>query len=224
MSKIFSNIVVAGQNPVEVERGLSQLKANGFKSVYGTTSLKDTERMLDHQPCQLCFVDATWSGEYNSGLTFLKSARSNRHQCAYVLLTSDPSLEQFYLGALSGFRDYLVKNRKLNLGKESLRLLDSTETRISSWHNCQAINELGFFRSLGLTHREIDILVEYARDFPRHRELSLRLKKSTPQLRKTFSTIYGKLSHTLAVESGAQLAHLLTIAVFYRSTNCVLQQ
>ena len=223
-SVTFFEIVVAGPNPAEVEKSLSQLALSGFASVCGVTSLGELKRTLNHCSCRLCYIDSTWRGDYDSGLRFVQSMLPSRPACNYVLITSDPSLKQFYIGALSGLRDYLVKSSSLNLGVESERLLGTCELTSRAPTACRSIDALGFFRSLGLTKREIEILVEYTRDFPRQRELSERLGKSLPQLRKVFSTIYGKLSRPLAVENCAQLAHLLTIAVFYPSVTPTLSK
>ena len=208
--------VVAGSDRLEIKTSVAQLRECGFNQVHGFTSLNEAIWFFYLNSCRLFFIDDTWHRNYHEGMNFIRSAYPDRKQCEFVLLTSDPSIEQFYLGALVGLQDYLVKTPKLHIGVEAVRLLKNQDRFAPYNIRNEPLMNLGFFRSLGLTTREIDILIEFMRDFPRQKELSDRLGKSTQQLRKVFSAIYGKLSGSLAVDNAAQLAHLLTIAKLYR--------
>ncbi len=106
---------------------------------------------------------------------------------------------------------YLVCGRHLSLGDEIARLL-RREPKTTNWE-ADIIHEMGLFRSLGLTEAQIELLVEYARDFSRIIILAERVKKPESQLRKNFSRVYDKLRKTIAVDNQAPLAQLLTICV-----------
>ena len=74
----------------------------------------------------------------------------------------------------AGVNDYLTKGPYLDLATEITRMADQpNEDRCPGWYP-DSIVDMGLFRSLGLTYREMEILSEYARDFPRYRELSKR--------------------------------------------------
>lgn len=79
------------------------------------------------------------------------------------------------------------------------------------WFNTYRLGRSACLFSLGLSRAEVGLLVEFARDFPRGRELAERLGRSETQLRKAFSRIYEKLGATIAVETPAQLSQLLTL-------------
>ena len=217
MSSMDIEIAVAEPNQSELEASLSQLRNKGFKYVYGTSSLNEAESSFQHRHHRLFFIEDCWHEDRDSGLNFIKKMYASKVQCDFALLASEPSVDQFYQGALLGISDYLIKSPSLDVGKESLQLINNDKSIYNEHPSLNKPINLGFFRSLGLTQREIEILTEYMKDFPRQQTLSHRVGKSPPQLRKTFSSIYQKTSRTLSIFNSAQLAHLLTIAGLYRS-------
>lgn len=151
-----------------------------------------------------------WNGMLEQASRLCES-KGEGSSTAIAVVTRDPSLEDLMNALYHGALDYLYLGPRLNLSREISRLLTKAELGSTRQWNPEGIKSLGFLRSLGLSKYEIDLLVEYARDFPRLKELARRLKKSEIYLRKCFSRIYDKLGDLLAIDNQAQLARLLTI-------------
>jgi len=219
MSAVSVKILVASCERVELQTYVRQLRNSGFSSVHVASSLQDVKAETVKKNFSLIFIDERCGKDDVAVFDLVSGLRALQQYTRYVILTSDPTIEKFYLGAISGVFDYLSVTSSLHLGHETSRIMSRNSLLLSRCWNPEKIGELGFFRTLGLTKREIEILIEYLRDFPRQNELSSRIEKSPPQLRKVFSNIYTKLSDSLAIDNPAQLACLLTIGTFYRTTS-----
>jgi hypothetical protein len=216
MSLLKARILSASPDGIDLDTITRQLKEVGFSYIYCATTIDDVLESTSTRYFDLIFIDETWEGDDLKIFTTLDNTRGNCSSIKYIILSEDPTIEKYYLGAVSNFHDYLIKGQRLHVGKEAIKIL-TTKSDTSAVHwNPSKISDLGFFRTLGLTRREMEILIEYMWDFSRQIDLSKRLNKSHPQLRKVFSNIYTKLSQILAIDNPAQLASLLTIGAFYR--------
>ena len=204
-------ILIVGDNTITTKIVLNDLLDAGFSDAKIASRKEASVAEIDGSKPDLILIDVHLRGEVDSGVALLSALREDGFNGLIAVTTHDPSAEEFLEVVRAGANDYLVRGPKLNIVGEVVELLEQTRwADRSSWHP-DVIAKLGFFRTLGLTKREIEILVEYARDFPRQRELAQRLGKAEAQLRKSFSQIYQKLSAPLAVDNSAQLASLLTI-------------
>ncbi len=175
----------------------------------------DEEKLERSRPDMVVLHDSGEAPEYDH-CTMVGSLRAMKYRGVIVVLAENPSIDSLIRAFIGGADDYWVSNASLDIEREALRLLGSrTAGRDKSW-NPDAIGEMGLLRSVGLTKKQIDILIEYARDFPRQSVLAKRVGSSEGQLRKMFSRIYQKLDGPLAVESQAQLAQLLSICAMSR--------
>lgn len=146
---------------------------------------------------------------------YLSFLRGQAFNGAVAIISKNPSLEDCYRAAVLRANDYLVSGSYIDIEFESHRLLTKRERIDKDVCRPISIREKGLFRSLGLTATEIDILSEFARDFPQQNALAKRTGKTDVQLRKTFSRIYAKLNRILGAGNIAKLAHLITIYSLY---------
>ncbi|MCP4677921.1 MAG: hypothetical protein GY854_20880 [Deltaproteobacteria bacterium] len=130
-----------------------------------------------------------------------------------AIITENPSTELLVQALRSFVDEYLVSGRYLDIAEEVTRLLGHRREEKSIQWEPERIREMGFFRTLGLSQMQIDLLVEYARGFPRQSELAARLGMKDSYLRKSISRIYEKLDKKLAINNPAQLAQLLSICI-----------
>ena len=208
-------ITIVGGNLLFSSALQKYLFENGFEKVVRSSSLADASAKLQDGDSDLTLIDVDYIGDFETVIDFVEVLRAGGHQGRVVLATEDPCPMDLLTALKAGVNDYLTKGPYLDLAAELTRLADHpNEERCPGWYP-DSIMDMGLFRSLGLTCREMEILSEYARDFPRYRELSKRVNKTELQLRKLFSRIFQKLEGPLAIENPAQLAHLLTVCAIY---------
>jgi hypothetical protein len=93
------------------------------------------------------------------------------------------------------------------------RLLDNQRGAAEGRTLPEVVSDLGYLRSFGLTRKEISVLTEFSRDFPRISILAERIDQAPVQLRKIFSRIYEKLG----IDSSHQLVRTLTICELFNA-------
>ncbi len=193
-----------------VERSLNTGGVEGITVSSGLPaepeSLKDSENevVLLHDHC----------GSNRLGiLEKLRRRRSKGYGGVVIVIAEKPSTMLLVQALKSGVDDYLVWGPNLNIADEVLRLLENRRVRTTGHWEPKHVESMGFFRTLGLTPMQINLLAEFARDFPRQAELAKRLGKQEQQLRKAFSRIYRKLTDQLGVSNQAQLAQLLSVCI-----------
>ena len=163
----------------------------------------------------LLMVDIHFDECSIDGLQLLRTARKQGYAGKAVVISGDRSPEQFFKAARIGACDFLVKGPHLDVAKEIDAILRGDRGNHTQWTRQEAIMNLGFLRSFGLSDREVEILAEFSVDFPRMRELAERIDKSEVQLRKIFSRIYAKLE----VENLSQLTHVLSVCEMFDQEN-----
>ena len=210
----------ADRQPVIVVGGNEDWFHTGSADIFGAEGLYDVafasskaalSKQIESSRPDLIVLHDGMNIFWNGILEFMSILRRREYRGIIIVVTDDPSADDLMNALCSGVDDYLYLGPKLDLRAEVERLLSEHRHTLRNPWNPEAIDELGFFRSVGLNEQEINLLVEYARDFPRRRELAVRIGKSEIYLRKCFSQIYTKLKSLIAVDNQAQLAHLLTI-------------
>ena len=188
---------------------LERLKKRGFGDAKFIAPIDAAKHDWYPHAASLIFL---YEGEMldENETSILKAMRAGGCRELVAVLSLDPSLNDLLKAIKDGADDYLFLGGNLDLVEEAQRLMAKPSRCGRCWHP-EAIGQTGIFRSFGLTERQIEILIEYSRDFPRSDELAKRLHISDRQLRKVFSRIYEKLDGPLAVNSSARLTKLLTI-------------
>lgn len=193
-----------------------RLLRGGFERVSTVETFDAAAMHLGENRCDLIFVGTDNSDNRERSLDFLASVRQHGYRGIICMLYDIPTLQHLFRAANLGADDILVKGKYLNVVHEASVQLGRTHYVNSSVFRHDAAHKTGFFRSLGMTRGELDILVEFANGFPKQRELAERLDKSHAQLHKAFSRIYRKLDDGLEVNNPAKLSFLLTICSFFR--------
>lgn len=194
-----------------------QLRKANFTDVTFATSTSNFERFFGVSRFNLILLDNPDSEYLNRSLRILNAFRSRGCNCPIAMTSGQPSVELYYRAAIMGANDVLVKGRFCEIVYEVTRLLQSSRTVVADYDSTEEITNTGFFRTLGLSKSEIEVLSEYARDYPRYEILARRMGTSPTRLRKTFSRIFEKLERTLLVDNTAKLAHVLTICSLYNA-------
>ncbi len=175
----------------------------------------DEEKLERSRPDMIVLHDSEGAPKYDQ-CAMIGALRAMNYRGVIVVLAEDPSIDSLIRALIGGADDYWVSNASFDIEREALRMLGNrSAARAKAW-NPDAIGEMGLLRSVGLTKKQINILIEFARDFPRQSVLAKRVGSSEGQLRKMFSRVYQKLEGPLAVESQAQLAQLLSICAMSR--------
>lgn len=193
-----------------------RLIRGGFETVSVVETFDAAAMHLGENRCDLIFVGTNDSDNREKSLNFLASVRQHGYRGIICMLYDLPTLQHLFRAANLGADDILVKGRSLNVVYEATVQLKRNHYVNRSFFRHDAALKTGFFRSLGMTRGELDILVEFANGFPKQRELADRLDKSHAQLHKAFSRIYKKLDDGLEVNNPAKLSFLLTICSFFR--------
>lgn len=132
-----------------------------------------------------------------------------------VVVADRPSIHELVRAFEAGADDYVARGVHLDIADVVDRLWTKRGRVRVDRRAPEVICEKSFLRSLGLTESELWLLSEFARDFPRQRDLAARVGRGEVQVRKAFSRIYEKLSDAFEVDNPAQLAHLLTVGSLY---------
>jgi len=176
----------------------------------GSSLLNDRDRLLE---ADLLLLDIHLDNHLD-GLQVLKQARQIGYRGLAVVISGDSSMEQCFRAARSGANDFLLKRPTVNVAEEISTLLSRSQ-REEPTLSPNALSNLGYLRSFGLTDKEIEMLEAYATDYCSQQELALRLNKAEGHVRKTFSRIYRKLQ----VDGLSQLVHVLTSCALF-SVKC----
>ncbi len=204
-------IGIVDDNQRFLNAAVRALNASGYPCIHTASDVEGALVLVTQYSPDLMLLDLHLQGDSQDGLELLVQLRAGGYNKLAVLITVDRSMPQFFRAARAGANDFLVKSPHLSLGDEVSHILARHRTRSDSVWNSQAISELSYLRSFGLTPGEIRILKEYAKDFPRYKELADRVGKAERQVRKTFSRICKKLD----VGNLAQLAHILTVCAVF---------
>lgn len=205
-----ANILVVSGSAFLVRHGLRQLMESRGIEITRVSDLDGLAKLGHPFEFTVALVAMTMNSNYGSGLGIVRALRQGGMTGYIVILTDDPSVGELCDVLMAGADDYVLMNFALGLAK----LIERGPCHEASEDGAWSPDRLGrsaFLFSLGLSRAEVGLLVEFARDFPRGRELAERLGRSETQLRKAFSRIYEKLGATIAVETPAQLSQLLTL-------------
>jgi DNA-binding NarL/FixJ family response regulator len=205
-----ARIVVLDDNPRFLTAAKRSLVAHGFTDVLLAETATRAEPHVGSGAPDLLLVDIHLGGR-EDGLDFLRAARERGFDGLAAVISGDSSPAEFFRAAMGGANDFLVKGIRLDLGAEVKRILSQGALDAGGEFRPENVADLGYLRTIGLTHREIEILAEFAIDFPRYKDLSARLQQSEGQIRKAFSRICVKLG----IDNLPQLTHLLTVCGMY---------
>lgn len=211
----LSSVLVVGSSDNENAKLERLIKAVDFVTVQAAPTLGTASQTARDMRPALVLVEDVGGQQLGAIVDFVTEMRSSGYGGYFVVLTDDPTFEEFLAVLRAGVDDYWFIGPHLNLAAELIRLLSAPRGSYRDAWCPDVIGELGFFRTLGLNRTQTALLVEYARDFPQHRELAKRLGTSETYLRRTFSNIYARLKNSVAVENQAQLAALLSICAVY---------
>ncbi|MDJ0763766.1 MAG: hypothetical protein QNJ97_12360 [Myxococcota bacterium] len=159
----------------------------------------------------IVLIPATAENGWYGHMRAMEYLRGLRFPGVLAILTETPSMKDLVAAIRTGANDYLVVGKYLDITEEVVRLYATRKQTLSTDWKPMNIQKMGLFRSIGLTPKQIQLLVAYAQDFPRLGELAARLGQSENRLRKSFSRIYEKLEPVFAVNSPSRLAQLLTL-------------
>lgn len=209
------SIVIVDDNPRFLRAAERALSDKNFRDI---AVVRDGEGALDtiaKSHPNLVLIDVHLEGQDLDGIALLQKLRTQGYDKLLVILTVDRSPTLLFRAARAGANEFLVKNSRLDLGKEVERILDRHSNDSRPARVPFTTFDQGYLRSFGLTTGEIVILEEYANGYPRYQELADRLGKSERQLRKTFSRICKKLT----INNLPQLAHVLTVCTIMRDNS-----
>ena len=201
------SILVIDDNPRFLRMAERSLGEKNFERVQLAGDVDQALDIISKSHPNLVLVDVHLENEELNGIELAELLRTRGYGDLLAIVTVDPSPTLLFQAARAGANDYIVKNDRLDLGKEALRIWERHHKGSPSAQSSPSAFDLSYLRSFGLTTGEILVLTEYTNGFPRYRELGERLGKSERQLRKTFSRICKKLR----VDNLPQLAHVLTI-------------
>ncbi len=209
-------IIVVEYDDFALRKYRLRLTKAGFTHVTACRDFDGATKHLEESRCDLMFLGIDLIDDKEKGFHFLNTARARAYRGIIAVTCAEPTPEDFFCAAVSGANDFLVKGRNLDVVSEAVHLLGHSQwVDLTIWRP-DAVLQTGFFRSLGMTGAEMEVLSEFARDFPRQMELAERLGKNVAQINKVFSRIYEKLNDTLGINNPAKLSHLLTICCLYR--------
>jgi len=192
-----------------------QLHTAGFSGVKTALDTETALSLIQRRRPEVLLIDIHFKGSKQDGLDFLTRIRADGFSGIAVVLSGDRSPEQFFRAARAGANDFLVKGPHVSVPAEIVRLLEGERGHIGKSARVEAVSDLGYFRSFGLTPKEIEVLKEYAVDFPRLTELAERIGQAKVQLRKVFSRIYKKTG----IKNLGQLAHVISVCAMFERDN-----
>ncbi len=192
------------------------LSTSGFANVHATVNRQKALAEVRERYYKLIIIDISSDTEQKEGLTLARTIKSNGYGGLVSIISIDPSPEAFFEAHNHGADDYLIKGSELDLHGEVLRLLRRAPHIGFTEFRPERLEELGFFRSQGLSPFELRILSAFSDGFPRHGELAKKTGKSEDHLRKIFSRIYSKLGWQKAYNNVARLSQLITICAMYQ--------
>ncbi|MDD5306863.1 MAG: response regulator [Deltaproteobacteria bacterium] len=207
---VGTKIVVLDDNLRFLTASKRSLVSYGFINVVLAETAAKAEPHIGPGVPDLLFVDIHLGGR-EDGLEFLRKARARGFDRLAAVISGDSSPSEFFRAAMGGANDFLVKGTRLDLGKEALRILSRGELDAGGEFRPENVADLGYLRTIGLTERDIEILTEFAVDFPRYKDLAHRMQQTEGHIRKTFS----RICTTLGIENLPQLTHILTVCGMY---------
>lgn len=208
-------VLILENNAFTIKKYKRELQRASFTDVTFATCITDISAFLDEYRFDLILLDCSVDEKPYKGLRYLDEIRSQGYDCSVAIVSGQPSIELYLQAAVLGADEFLVKGRYFNIVDEVTHLLQRSITLETDLNDIKPITCTGFFRTLGLSQNEIEVLSEYARGFPRYESLAERTGKSQTRLRKTFSRVFGKLERSVSIDNTAKLAHILTICSLY---------
>jgi DNA-binding response OmpR family regulator len=207
-------ILIADEDDFTAHRYKYRLARSGFTHVETVGDFQYIEQRLKAVRYELVFIGVHCENRVQESFSVLEEIRYQGFDSCVCMLCDNPTLKQFFHAANLGANDLVVKGRFLDIVGEAIMLLDRTRDDPRCLFHHDAALKTGFFRSLGMTQVELEVLIEFSKGFPKQRELAKRLGKNNAQLHKVFSRIYQKLGGSLCVDNPAKLSFLLTICSF----------
>lgn len=215
---ICKSILVVDDSKSMCKLAADSLKNAGYTDLRFAMSLDIARSHMATRKPDLLLLDIHMGNDEMDGLDFLHQSRLDSYEGVAVVFSSDSSAEQAFRAVSAGANDFLLKGKFIDIPFEVSRLLRIYEfRRISDLRpSSEAISEIGFFRSYGLSTAEIDVLTEFCRmgRFPPFKELALELDMTPELVRRHFSNIYKKFK----VDNTAQLVFRLTIGMVFYNT------
>ena len=208
-------VVVVDDNVRFLDAARRQLMNGGFTDVNLAVDPGTAFTLVECCNPEVLLIDIDLASVDLDGLELLGKVRSNGYRGIAVVVSGDRSPEQFFSAARAGADDFLVKGPHVSLPGEIIRMIDGNRGRRAPRARRSLVMDLGYLRSFGLTPREIEVLGEWATDFPRLQILSDRIGQATVQTRKLFSRVYKKIG----IDNPAQLAHVLSVCALFERDN-----
>ena len=208
-------ITIIDGNSLSLSRYASRLKQGGFSNVTTAGGLGNVNHTI-FEDSYLTIIDLAFIKDFDTFLTFLQLARFRGHNGHVVFISEKLTCAELYRCAIIGIRDFWIKGRHLDIEKEVEYVLTLPSKSNRETLSPIRLANLGLFRTLGLTAKEIELISVLADGFPRQCQIASQLGKSASYIHKMFSRLYEKLDVTLHVDSTPQLAHLLTLCSLFK--------
>lgn len=210
-------ILIVGDTQFNAAHVCAHISKVGFENISFATSIEAAKKTFLPSDVALLLVFARSTSNTEETLEFLRSIRLQGYRGS-VAVVMDALSVSVLLGFLSvGINDLFLQGPHLDITAEVACLLNRHRSFVvdRAAINPNSIKTVGFFRTLGLTQKEVEVLSKYACCYPRYDELSFRTGKTPVQVRKCFCSIFDKLSATLGVDNPSRLAQFLTLCSIY---------
>ena len=209
------SIVILDNQTFFLNRYATRLKHAGYTDVTTGTSFESILRSA-FENTNLMIVDLSCATDFNQFFSFLELAKFRGYRGQLVVMSAVLTCDDLYRCAVLGISDFWIKGVHLQIEHEVADIL-TRKPKIKKEQLCPSkVANLGLFRTVGLSSKEIEFIKELADGFPRQREIAARLGKRSSYVHKTFSRIYEKLNVVLPVDNPPQLAHLITVCSMFK--------
>lgn len=210
-----TRILFVESNDLELAAYRRQIRRCGMWDVSCISNQGQIEDQIKDTYFNAIMIEMPIAVHYRESLNLLSGLRAFGYRGIIAMMSESASLEIVYRCARLGASEFLLKTSALDLGLEIERLLQRRPSVDRSLWHPQMNMGFGIFTSAGLTACELEIVLAFAKGFPKHGDIARQLGKSEPYIRKNFSRIYNKVSQAIPLENSSQLAHLITICALY---------
>jgi len=186
------------------------LKKAGFTDVETCADVHSARDILFSKTPDLIIVDIHLGPLSGDGINFISEIRSEGYAGLAAVISADFSVNQVVRAVRAGADEYFVKNEMSKFISAILNLLEKGRNVNLEDVAFARLPKLGYFSSFGLSPKEIDLLMEFAKSFSSFKEISEKTNISEGHIRKTFSNIYKKLK----IDNIHQLSNIITICSF----------
>jgi hypothetical protein len=212
-----SPILIVGDNQLNSAHAGTHLSKAGFENVSFASSTQPAKKSISSNGFELVLIFVHSVSSSDNITDYLQLARFYRYKGITAIVTDSVSMN-FFVDLLSaGINDLFLQGPHFDIASEVTCLLNRHSNCVHGRPsiNPNSIKNIGFFRTLGLTQKEVEVLSKYAYRYPRYNELSFQIGKSPVQVRKCFCCIYDKLGIHLGIDNPSRLTQFLTLCSIY---------